>query len=351
VVEVTVATTRRLQREEYGALLALLADLTDEEWSRPTPCEGWAVRDVVAHLVAWDDLMVVGSRAAYVPRLLGYGAAFAGARMSADRLNDVLLGRMAALDRAALLDRVRPRHGGELRLLERVAPGTQLAEYVVHHEDVRVAVGRPRSIADDTLRCALDGVFRLPGGGARGRARGLALTPTDVSWTKGSGADVRGPARALLLAVAGREAGLEALVGDGVAVLAARLRDRCDVRCNDRPRPVKVSMWRRCGSSPSTTTSTSSRSSSPRPRIRTTSRSSPPERSPARTGWEGLDIAAANVGVDVLVRKPEIESIWPAIRRLRSVPSAPPVSRTRSARAARRSQPSTGRRWRGGPRS
>ena len=43
------------------------------------------------------------------------------------------------------------------------------------------------------------------------------------------------------------------------------------------------------------------------------------------TGWEGLEIAAANVGVDLLVQKPEIESIWPAIRRFRTVRSAPPA--------------------------
>lgn len=37
--------------EEYRRLDALLAQLTDEEWRRPTDCPDWDVREMVAHLV------------------------------------------------------------------------------------------------------------------------------------------------------------------------------------------------------------------------------------------------------------------------------------------------------------
>jgi uncharacterized protein (TIGR03083 family) len=37
--------------EEYRRLGALLAELADDEWRRPTDCAGWDVHDVVAHLV------------------------------------------------------------------------------------------------------------------------------------------------------------------------------------------------------------------------------------------------------------------------------------------------------------
>jgi uncharacterized protein (TIGR03083 family) len=37
--------------EEYRRIGALLADLTDEDWQRPTDCTEWDVRDLVAHLV------------------------------------------------------------------------------------------------------------------------------------------------------------------------------------------------------------------------------------------------------------------------------------------------------------
>jgi uncharacterized protein (TIGR03083 family) len=37
--------------EEYRRLGALLAELTDDDWSRPTDCTEWDVRELVAHLV------------------------------------------------------------------------------------------------------------------------------------------------------------------------------------------------------------------------------------------------------------------------------------------------------------
>ena len=36
------------------------------------------------------------------------------------------------------------------------------------------------------------------------------------------------------------------------------------------------------------------------------------------TGWPGLDVAAANVGVDVFVEKPDISAIWREVRRVRT---------------------------------
>src|SRR5688572_16342307 len=37
--------------EEYRRLDTLLADLDDADWSQPTDCSDWDVREVVAHLV------------------------------------------------------------------------------------------------------------------------------------------------------------------------------------------------------------------------------------------------------------------------------------------------------------
>ena len=59
--------------------------------------------------------------------------------------------------------------------------------------------------------------------GVRERAEALGLEAGDVGWTHGSGAVVRGPYDALLLALGGRAAGLAHLSGDGVDVLAPRV--------------------------------------------------------------------------------------------------------------------------------
>jgi len=36
--------------ESWGAAITLLEGLGDASWDRPTPCEGWTVRDIAAHL-------------------------------------------------------------------------------------------------------------------------------------------------------------------------------------------------------------------------------------------------------------------------------------------------------------
>lgn len=41
----------RLAQEVYDRLLAVLERLSPEDWSRPTDCTGWTVRDMVAHMV------------------------------------------------------------------------------------------------------------------------------------------------------------------------------------------------------------------------------------------------------------------------------------------------------------
>lgn len=43
---------------ERRALLALLADLGPDDWARPTPCPGWDVLDLCAHLLG-DDLSLL----------------------------------------------------------------------------------------------------------------------------------------------------------------------------------------------------------------------------------------------------------------------------------------------------
>jgi uncharacterized protein (TIGR03083 family) len=40
-----------LATTEYERLVALLRTLPPDDWGRPTPCEGWTVQDIVAHLV------------------------------------------------------------------------------------------------------------------------------------------------------------------------------------------------------------------------------------------------------------------------------------------------------------
>ena len=47
---------RRLARDERADLTAFLATLSPQQWQAPTLCAGWRVRDVVAHVISYDEL-------------------------------------------------------------------------------------------------------------------------------------------------------------------------------------------------------------------------------------------------------------------------------------------------------
>ena len=39
-------------RAERDATLTIMKSLSDDEWNAPSDCEGWAVRDVIAHMAS-----------------------------------------------------------------------------------------------------------------------------------------------------------------------------------------------------------------------------------------------------------------------------------------------------------
>jgi uncharacterized protein (TIGR03083 family) len=98
-----------------------------------------------------------------------------------------------------------------------------LVDGLIHHQDIRRALGQPRTIPADRLGRVLGLVPGNPRLGAGRRLRGLRLRATDIDWTHGRGPEVSGPGEALLMAMAGRPAAVADLAGPGRATLAARL--------------------------------------------------------------------------------------------------------------------------------
>lgn len=49
---------RRLAREERAEFAAFLATLPPPQWQAPTLCAQWRVRDVVAHVISYDQISV-----------------------------------------------------------------------------------------------------------------------------------------------------------------------------------------------------------------------------------------------------------------------------------------------------
>jgi uncharacterized protein (TIGR03083 family) len=196
-------------RDERTELADLLDTLTPELWDAPTLCEGWRVRDVTAHLV----------EAATMSKAEMLGAAL----KTGFRINTMLdreARRLGASPPAQLVGTLR-----EIAGSHNLPPGTKpvhlFADLVIHTQDIRRPLGKPREIPPERLRTVLD--VEATGFGSKKRVRGLRLRATDVDWSAGSGPEVSGPAEALIMAVGGRPAALADLAGDGLPTLASRV--------------------------------------------------------------------------------------------------------------------------------
>jgi uncharacterized protein (TIGR03083 family) len=204
-------STRELVRQERADLVSFLETLTPADWDADSLCDKWRVRDVVAHVVAYDT---------FAPSI---GWHFLRAAFSVDRLNL----RIADASRKRTIDELLARlranliPGGITRL---IGWPVALQEAVVHHQDVRRPLRRAREIPSErvvgVLECLIDPPFlaALPK-----RATGLRLEATDIGWQWGDGPVVTGTGEAIMLALAGRASVLDELSGTGVSTLQVRM--------------------------------------------------------------------------------------------------------------------------------
>jgi uncharacterized protein (TIGR03083 family) len=201
--------------EERVALADELGGLAPADWDRGSRCRGWRIRDVVGHLVYLAEATYPGWALDTIR--YGRGVAVNGALDAAAR-------RLGSTEPAELLDRLRAASGGRFRA-PGAPPAAALGEVVVHGEDVRRPLGLATPERDPAGLVPVLRLYRRVGWYfTRSGSRGLRLVATDTDWAAGSGPELRGPALALLLAMAGRGPSGDELAGDGVAVLYARTR-------------------------------------------------------------------------------------------------------------------------------
>jgi uncharacterized protein (TIGR03083 family) len=198
--------------DERAALAADLtaASLGEEQWSGPSQCEGWTVRDVLAHMTATANM----TPAAFFPKLVASGFSF-------DKVQEKGIAAQRGASGPEALSRFQAVIGSEKK-----PPGpkdTVLGETIIHAEDIRRSLGMQRAYPDDALVEVAD--FYKGSNliiGTKRRIDGLTLRATDTGWTHGSGPEVSGPMLPLLLAMAGRKSTLNELSGDGVETLRQR---------------------------------------------------------------------------------------------------------------------------------
>ncbi|MFD4357571.1 maleylpyruvate isomerase family mycothiol-dependent enzyme [Nocardia sp. NPDC058519] len=195
---------RGMLLDERAELVELLRGLSEQEWETPSLCAGWRVRDVVGHLLQ-DTLSP-----------LSYAAVVVKSRGSVSRTNNALAQSFSELTTAQLVDKLDKESGR----LSKYSPRLMLSDLVVHHQDIRRPLARPRTIPADRLIAVLGypDPFALPGR----FTKGLRFVATDVDWSSGDGPEVRGPGEAIALAMVGRTVALDDLTGGGLPELRRR---------------------------------------------------------------------------------------------------------------------------------
>lgn len=196
---------------ERRDLADLLQTLTPEQWAAPSLCTGWTVRDVVAHLLSFEELSWHGLVATFTLGPLRRGS-----------INDQRLAAYAdhsPTDLLQLLHRSLEPRG----LTRGFGGGIALTDGLIHHQDVRRALDLPRMIPPERLLPVLDFALKAPTLPTRKLARGLNLHADDLEWNRGDGPLVTGNGEAVLMAITGRSQALADVTGPGVALLSERI--------------------------------------------------------------------------------------------------------------------------------
>jgi uncharacterized protein (TIGR03084 family) len=155
---------------EHADLDRLLSALSDDEWSLPTPAEGWDIRDQVSHLADTNDICVdtiTGGPRPLNEEALRYASPEAFTEAGCDKGRAMTTAQVldwwrssAALNRAVLLGKdARDRIPWGLGMSARMMATARLMEHWAHAGDIRGALGleptatpRLQSIAFLTLR-------------------------------------------------------------------------------------------------------------------------------------------------------------------------------------------------------
>ena len=194
---------------ERTDLADFLATLTPEQWEVPSLCDGWRVRDVVAHVMSFDGVSPLGMfRRAIRARFV--------------HINQVGVDELASLSTEQLLHRLRA-HLRPQGLATTFGGRLALLDVTIHHQDIRRPLGMPRQIPAERLQWVLGASVRSPELPGWRLARGVRLAPTDLAWSHGSGPEITGPAEAMLMAITGRASAIGELAGPGQPVVARRL--------------------------------------------------------------------------------------------------------------------------------
>ena len=173
------------------SLADLLEGLTAEQWTAPSLCDGWRVRDVAAHLTH-----------SHMPP----GRMLVEALKSGFRF-DPMIRRLAVEDTRSQQEIVAALRGmiGSRRKVPGTSVQQPLIEVLVHGQDIAVPLGIDLPMPPDA---AVEAAKRLAGMNfplkARQRLDGTRLVAADADFAAGKGSGVTAPIRDIVMVLAGR---------------------------------------------------------------------------------------------------------------------------------------------------
>lgn len=180
-------------RAERGEQADLLATLRPEQWDEPTLCDGWRVREVVAHTT--------------MPFRTSSGrmlVELAKARGDFNRMADQCARRDAArLSAAELLASLRDNIAHPWKPPGGGTHGA-LSHDIVHGLDITVGLGLERQVPLERVTMVLTGMRPKNIAFFGTDLAGVELRATDLAWSHGTGTPVCGLAQDLLLVLCGR---------------------------------------------------------------------------------------------------------------------------------------------------
>jgi uncharacterized protein (TIGR03083 family) len=200
---VDLMPTIAAERHAFGDVLE---GLPESDWSAPSLCSGWRVREVVAH-------MTMPFRYA-APRFI---AEMVRSRGNFARMADRVAHRDAQAPIGTLLDGWRTNENNPWKPPGGGLKGA-LTHDVVHGLDITIPLGIEHPVSDQALRVVLDHAttpLSLKHFGLD--VTGIRLEADDLEWTFGDGEPVRGRARHLLMVLMDRRLPAELLSGPATA--------------------------------------------------------------------------------------------------------------------------------------
>jgi uncharacterized protein (TIGR03086 family) len=157
-----------------------------DDWNKPTPCAGWTLYGLVAHMAAQHYGFAAASVGVGEPAVWGWRQLgddpVAAYRAAAEFV-------LSAFTEDGVLERKfpLPEFGPDVVVAGAQAVGFHLVDYVVHSWDVAKTLGLPVDFAPDVLDATLQIAKAVPGGEMR-QAPGAAFGPA-VSYAGASPLD------------------------------------------------------------------------------------------------------------------------------------------------------------------